>query len=103
MSEWIKCRDRLPDTKKLVLVFIKQEIRSGEFTCYQRIGFYTKGDEIDYDPGNLCINNCQLCERDATHYLGEGWYQEIDCGQCEDGYDSLSVTHWMSLPEPPKD
>lgn len=104
-SQWIKCNEKLPPTKKLVLVLVKNQLRPSEFVTYQSIGFYTNGNEVDYDPGSMCniLNNCQLCERDATHYLGKGWYHEINCGQCEDGFDSLSVTHWMPLPNPPSD
>jgi hypothetical protein len=104
MSEWIKCSDEMPLTKKLVLVVVKMEIRPAEFTYCRRIGFYTKGNEI-YVPADDCeIPNCELCYKD-NHTLDEGWHQEIDDhGTCDSVYDSLSnVTYWMPLPEYPKD
>lgn len=105
MSEWIKCSEQMPPTKKLVLVAIKKEIRPAEFTFYRRIGFYTKGNEIEFDEDDSCEYGCPSCEQDVPHFLSEGWHQEIDeHGSCDGYYDSLpNVTHWMPLPEHPRD
>lgn len=103
---WINCleNEKLPQTKKLVLVVIKQDVKPSEFTFYRRIGFYTKGNEISIGSEDCEIPDCKFCDNDG-HFLDEGWYQEIDeHGTCDGCYDILlNVTHWMPLPELPKD
>lgn len=84
MSEWINVKDRLPESGTKVLAFgisnrdyteIPAEARSCEYA------------EWDYsDQGGKKAQSFGL--------LSSG------CGCCD--REMIEVTHWMSLPEPPK-
>jgi len=80
--EWIECSDRLPDFYNNVLVFANNK-GTGEPKPYS-IAMYT-GDNWDF------INH-------SPPMPNYGAWQDI-------GYTMVSddVTHWMSLPKPPKD
>ena len=104
MSEWISVKDRLPESGKHVLAAC--EIRligggKGHYVCEAyyapthtiSAGSYPDGDEYyEYD------------EENDNYYLLEGWYE---CIHNWDDYSSVVigdfVTHWMPLPEPPKE
>lgn len=67
MSEWIKCKDRMPAFKK----------GSTEFVIVRVVDIGTKIGHMFAANGKWVIN-------------GVAFYKD-------------SVTHWMPLPEPPKD
>ena len=77
--EWIKCSDRLPENSDQVLCFF--EIHGITLGSYykSRGAFFLKSDhEMYYD-------------------VNEGWEADFTwllCGKC---------THWMPLPNEPKD
>ena len=82
MNGWISVKDRLPETKpdedwfssKNVLALLKGNYSDGLVTT----AFYQHGEDED----------------------GYKWAQWIDCLI----YESIdNVTHWMPLPEPPKE
>lgn len=73
-GSWISCEDRLPSENTLVL-------------CYARS---TTGEGNGYFLGALA--------------LGEFWFLKInDIGHVSCPVPHWEVTHWQSLPEPPKD
>jgi len=106
MSEWISVKDRLPEPDKHVLVCCEVRKAHTHETLYQYIceGYYAAphsipagtysdlNDEFDYD------------EEEDEYYLREGWYEAIHNW---DEYSGVAiadfVTHWMPMPEPPKE
>jgi len=72
MSEWMSVEDRLPDDGDKILVY--------------------NGD---------CITACTVDRDDSRDWL---WMDGLCFGGYEWEYDFEwgSVTHWMSLPEPPE-
>ena len=72
-QEWISVKDRLPDDEKEVLCWYL----SGDGNCYHTIG--------------VCLQET----------YGNVWSTEADRDEC--GYGCEKVTHWMPLPEPPKE
>lgn len=103
VSGWISVKDRLPEDGQHVLVVC--EIHpigraSRKYVCeafYARkfsISDVSSEDDIAYDYN----------EEDDEYYLEEGWYE---CVHNWDEYSSIIiedfVTHWMPMPEPPKE
>lgn len=101
MSEWISVNDSLPEREKPVLVAVKN---------YRGNMFVTKGM---YEDGTVLIPNSiwlwddydewgEYNEELDEYYVPEGWFEWNDfienCGVIDQ-----QVTHWMPLPEPPKE
>lgn len=77
MSEWIKCSERMPEWQGTqCLVWIKRTGRFGRDLSTVAVAEYWV-----YEPG--------------THDAETGWYS--------DDLDTVEPTHWMPLPEPPKE
>ncbi|MCY1276903.1 hypothetical protein D3C76_830170 [compost metagenome] len=91
MSEWIKCSERLPEPGVLVMVY--QPSRPEDHPGTIRIEF----DAIDP-------------ESDGDYWMVHGENYEHFCciakgGDCDwiGPSERAPYTHWMPLPEPPKD
>ena len=69
MAEWISVKDRLPESPRFVLVFVRHPPK-GEFPAW----------------------SCMMTDM----YLGNGWLENADS-------EAHEITHWMPLPEPPKE
>ncbi len=77
--EWISVKDQLPDDGQYVLVYHSDDfhITVGYFES-DNVRFYIESDGKKF-------------------YTDSGWETEIPWAQ------KGSVTHWMPLPEPPKE
>lgn len=100
---WIPVTERLPESGVHVLLCC--EIRSAG-VVYKRYvcdGYYAKRytEQTWNNSGDIA---CEYREEDDEYYLLEGWYEVI---KNWDDYNSIVigdfVTHWMPLPEPPKE
>ena len=79
MSKWIDVKDRLPEPETDVLVVCNQN------------GYVFVCPAID--------------EESDDYYIPEGWWENRKFNP-DDVYNNLidcAVTHWMPLPEPPKE
>ena len=103
VPSWIPVTERLPESGVHVLLCC--EIRSGG-TVYKRYicdGYYAKRytEQTWNNSGDIA---CEYREEDDEYYLLEGWYEVI---KNWDDYNSIVigdfVTHWMPLPESPKE
>jgi hypothetical protein len=88
-QNWIPITQELPSTMADVLCLTRTLGRK----YVQFVGNYTKGGEIE------CVIDDEETE------LTEGWYE--CCEQRDSEFDEIwfkrEVTHWMPLPEPPKE
>lgn len=104
VPEWISVKDRMPESGKHVLATC--EIRSlyGYKKQYVCEAYYAEDHSVSegkYPEDTDCYD---YSEEDDEYYLKEGWYEVIHNW---DEYWSVVigdfVTHWMPLPEPPKE
>ncbi len=77
--EWVKCSDRMPENDQYVLVYHWDDfhITVGYFESHN-VQFYIESDGSKF-------------------YTDDGWETEIPWAQ------KGPVTHWMPLPNPPKE
>jgi len=75
MSEWISVKDRLPEDKVSVLIFVASENK---------------------------IHASELCDLHKHGLSCEDWHLSYDSHEFL-GFPKNEVTHWMHLPSPPKD
>ena len=101
-QKWIPVSEGLTESGKHVLVAC--EIHSGGcvYGRYVCDGYYAAPKSLT----GGCSDDCatEYDEEDDEYYLLEGWYEVI---KNWDDYNSIVihsfVTHWMPLPEPPKE
>ena len=101
---WISVEERLPDAEQEVRVLCKASWDS----CYryQCQGFYEpKGmlrENSNYGWDYECCS--EYSEEDDDYFVNPGWYERIHNW---DDYSAVGiadeVTHWMPLPEAPKE
>lgn len=102
-SGWISVKDRLPESGKYVIACCEVRLMCGKRHRYVCDAFYAAPKSIssDGDPYETAI---EYDEETDNYYLLEGWYEVI---YNWDEYSSITiedfVTHWMPLPEPPKE
>jgi len=89
MNNWISVEDQLPDVGKDVLIFLDNEIYSAFFIKENTTFIVTLPNCLDKD-------NCY----DVTFLFP--FQIERTCNCCNI-IESKEVTHWMELPEPPKE
>lgn len=99
MNDWISVKDRLPESGKHVLLCCGTTPNGRKYICD---GYYAA-------PKSITCNDCGDCtteydEENDEYFLLEGYYEVI---KNWDDFSSITigdlVTHWMPLPEPPKE
>lgn len=102
-SQWVPVAERLPESGVHVLVFCEIRSGGGVYERYVCDGYYAKRykEQAWNNSGDIA---CEYLEEDDEYYLLEGWYEVI---KNWDDYNSIVihdfVTHWMPIPEPPKE
>ena len=103
-NKWISVEERLPDAEQEVRVLCKASWNS----CYryQCQGFYEpKGmlrENSNYGWDYECCS--EYSEEDDDYFVNPGWYERIhNWDDCSAVGIADEVTHWMPLPEAPKE
>jgi hypothetical protein len=76
--EWIKCSDRLPNDEDPILIFVDGDCHVAHWE--DDIDKYTTGIGLD----------CYYCGGQTSISFINDWHGNL-------------ITHWMPLPDPPKD
>lgn len=102
MSEWISVKDGLPEAEQEVRLYCKTGSGSG-YQCqgfYVPYGIHREDSDFVWD-----WSGCNEYDEEKDDYIIDaGWYERVhnwdEYSACEI-YDT--VTHWMPLPEGPKE
>lgn len=101
---WISVEERLPEAEKEVRVLCKASWnREWRYQCqafYEPKGMLREASNYGWD--YECCS--EYSEEDDDYFVNPGWYERIHNW---DDYSAVGiadeVTHWMPLPEPPKE
>lgn len=99
---WISVKERLPEAGVYVLVACKVKMIGGGEKHYICNAFHTS--KFSYIAKACDDIDCDYNEENDEYYFPEGWWEVIknwedyECVAIQD-----EVTHWMPLPEPPKE
>lgn len=99
---WISVNNRLPESGKSVLVSCQIRLMSGKHKYYVCEAMYTAPKTVS--AGEYDDFDADYDEETDTYYYPEGWWERIHNWE---EYSNVAiadfVTHWMPLPEPPKE
>lgn len=99
MDKWISVEEKMPDSGVQVLVACRVKYGGRRYVCD---AFYAAPKSIScgYNDDIDAVYD----EETDEYYFPEGWWEVVknwDDYSCVAIYDT--VTHWMPLPEPPKE
>jgi len=97
-QQWVPVTERMPKSGQPVMVCYRNRFGHWRRIRAEWVAAKTQESDTDSEIG-------EYDEATDTYYDPEGWYERIDNW---DDYSAVVVhdgepTHWMPLPEPPKD
>ena len=103
--KWISVQDRLPENEKTVLIAVRRKWYNCPSKYYNFVtkAFYTDGKHITEESNYVWdFGYFQYDEEKDAYVIPEGWWESVDYSE-EFGEVDDEVTHWMELPELPKE
>lgn len=104
IPRWISVEERLPENETPVLVSAKRKDWKGKVYNVVFTAFHTDGTTHTEDRG--CEwEDCGLkyCEETDDYIIPEAWWEDVRYGEEVSKVYDTAVTHWMPLPQPPKE
>ena len=105
VPKWISVKERLPENEERVLITERHEGFYGKPWCVVMTAFHTDGktfaEDSDYNWSEGSVE-MQYDEEADDFVVPEGWWEDVQCGD-EFSKVEHKVTHWMPLPQPPKE
>jgi hypothetical protein len=94
MNEWIRVDERMPETGVPVIAYYKNQSGNSRRIRAAYAGPKSLEADLESDFG-------EYDEEADTYWCPEGWYEQNEYEETHWQVDE-TVTHWMPLPEPPK-
>ena len=104
-KQWINVKDRLPENEVDVLICAQRRYYKGGTIPVVSTAFHTDGKMKTEESGyNWDLGNVDMeYDEEVDAYIApEGWWESVRYGEEFSAVDDF-VTHWMPLPEPPKE
>ena len=104
--KWIRANERLPENEKTVLIAGWREGISGKLWPVVMTAFHIDGKMLAQDSCYAWSEGSVEMEydEDADDFVvPEGWFEEVQCSDEFSMVYDIRITHWMPLPEPPKE
>lgn len=104
-TEWISIKDRLPETEHDVLIAVRRKWYNCPSKYYKFVAkaFYTDGKYTTEESNYIWdFENLQYDKENDAYVVPEGWWESADYSEEFSAVDD-EVTHWMELPELPKE
>lgn len=102
---WISVEERLPENEERVFITERHEGFYGKPWSVAMTAFHTDGktlaEDSDYNWSEGSVE-MQYDEEADDFIVPEGWWEDVQCGD-EFSMVNGRVTHWMPLPELPKE
>lgn len=103
--EWIRVEDRLPKDRKSVNVVVEHKREDGKIFRFVMTASHIGHHEIEAEEWPDYDGDTEYDEENDCYWIPENWYED---NFMEDNMnylicDEYRVTHWMPLPEPPKE
>lgn len=103
VQKWISVEDRLPEPEQEVIVCCESQISKYKYVCcafHIPENWYRESSKF-----NWFYDSCDEYDEEQDDYVvNKGWYESIHNW---DEYSTIgiddAVTHWMPIPEPPKE
>ena len=103
--EWIRVEDGLPKDRKSVNVAVEHKRDDGKTFHFVMTASHIGHHEIEAEEWPDYDGDTEYDEENDCYWIPENWYED---NFMEDNMnylicDEYRVTHWMPLPEPPKE
>lgn len=103
IPHWIPASERLPEAEKPVLICATRKFCDGKEAQIRSLAMYEDGKTVTENSGFDWNNeDFEYDEKSDSFVIPEGWWEYPVYSESFSAVDDF-VTHWMPLPQPPKE